>query len=343
MTTFETPPAAAPFPLQPFDELGFGPASHRSALWWLGLLYRRPGRPWRVRNLSSSRTRARIVAVLLVHAAPYLLLLTLLGCGFLALALALAPPGAGAWPGTFGAALGSLLLAVVGAVLLGVALGTIGLIGSVFTGVLLTWWLTYPCTGICVGLGGVALHLGSLGVPFWVAFGIFLSVSVPLATAAAMAVYRGPARAFAKGVLGSLAKILFLPALLLLFLVTFQSKGIWPPEHTPRLVFCGVGLAGLLFVETRAYYWFVHLPFVFPALKGHWYPYHPVAWDDRCAVPFPKLGALLAAYAKLEPEAGEAEIGRLLERYPAQRAAAVRAQQLLSEPEHPSFGWTRGR
>ncbi|MEO5374501.1 MAG: ATP-binding protein [Alphaproteobacteria bacterium] len=81
--------------------------------------------------------------------------------------------------------------------------------------------------------------------------------------------------------------------------------------------------------EPRAYYLIPHLFFVWPEVRGRWYPAHPVAWDDLCGVPFPLLDQLLAAYAEHDAEAGGREIGRLIDTYPAQRPAALRAQARL--------------
>jgi hypothetical protein len=59
------------------------------------------------------------------------------------------------------------------------------------------------------------------------------------------------------------------------------------------------------------------------------YPWHPAAWDDLCAVPFPGLGRLLVSYAGVAPEAAEAEIERLIDTYPSQRHQALIARTIL--------------
>jgi len=75
----------------------------------------------------------------------------------------------------------------------------------------------------------------------------------------------------------------------------------------------------------RAYYIPVHYIFVFPRLKPQWYPYHPVAWDDLCSLPFPRLDRLLTGYVEIEQEAGRREINRLIDHYPSQRKNALQA------------------
>lgn len=76
----------------------------------------------------------------------------------------------------------------------------------------------------------------------------------------------------------------------------------------------------------RVYYWLPHPLFLWPKLKSHWYPRHPVAWDDLCGMPFPGLDRLLAGYAEIAPAEGRREIARLIDHYPAQRQAGLRAQ-----------------
>jgi hypothetical protein len=69
--------------------------------------------------------------------------------------------------------------------------------------------------------------------------------------------------------------------------------------------------------------------FVWPTIHGRWYPWHPTAWDDLCALPFPGLGRLLVAYAEGAPAAAEAEIERLIDSYPSQRHQALIARTIL--------------
>ncbi|MBN1352746.1 ATP-binding protein, partial [candidate division KSB1 bacterium] len=84
-------------------------------------------------------------------------------------------------------------------------------------------------------------------------------------------------------------------------------------------------ITGLL----RLYYFPLQLFFILPKAKGKFYRYHPVAWDDLCSVPFPKLAELLVSYAAVDPKAGNAEIERLITEYPSQRSAALRAKTIL--------------
>jgi hypothetical protein len=81
--------------------------------------------------------------------------------------------------------------------------------------------------------------------------------------------------------------------------------------------------------SVRAYYLPLHLPFLWPRPRPDLYPLHPVAWDDLCSVPFPGLEHLLVARTELEPVAGNAEIERLIDTYPSQRAPALKAKTIL--------------
>jgi hypothetical protein len=91
-----------------------------------------------------------------------------------------------------------------------------------------------------------------------------------------------------------------------------------------------IALATAIGITTlRAYYQPVHFAFVWPALQARGYRFHPVAWDDLCALPFPGLSRLLVAYTRISPEAGNAEIERLISSYPSQRMEALRARAIL--------------
>ncbi|RDE52011.1 MAG: hypothetical protein DVS81_03610 [Candidatus Accumulibacter meliphilus] len=81
----------------------------------------------------------------------------------------------------------------------------------------------------------------------------------------------------------------------------------------------------------RAYYHAFAWILVWPRVHGDWYPWHPVAWDDLCGLPFPGLDRLLAAYADHDRAASEAEIERLISSYSfrSQRHNALRARARL--------------
>ena len=89
-----------------------------------------------------------------------------------------------------------------------------------------------------------------------------------------------------------------------------------------RLAFllgAGIGL-------TRLYYLAVNSFFVWPKVRGHLYPAHPVAWDDLCTFAFPGLDRLLVAFTEAMPTEGANEIERLITAYPSQRMEAFKAR-----------------
>lgn len=63
----------------PLDQIGLRWRDHRSALWWLGFLYRCPIKAWQI---FKQLPRHRILAasyILYAHSLPYLILLSVLG------------------------------------------------------------------------------------------------------------------------------------------------------------------------------------------------------------------------------------------------------------------------
>lgn len=86
---------------------------------------------------------------------------------------------------------------------------------------------------------------------------------------------------------------------------------------------------GFLPFYFRLYYLPVHFCFLWPRLKPRAYRLHPVAWDEVCFLPFPGLDRLLVAYAEHDLDNGGKEIERLIDTYPTQRQAALRAKAIL--------------
>lgn len=56
----------------PLEKIGFRVKDHKSVLWWLGLLYRRPAQlEEALRNLSRGKT-IRVGGTLYIHFLPYI-------------------------------------------------------------------------------------------------------------------------------------------------------------------------------------------------------------------------------------------------------------------------------
>jgi hypothetical protein len=102
----------------------------------------------------------------------------------------------------------------------------------------------------------------------------------------------------------------------------FEIISDWIFFSTFFVLFC-IGIA------TRLHYLLLTPFWLWPRPRGHRYPWHPVAWDDTCIIPSPGLDRLLLDYHRHAPAAADAEINRLIDSYPSQRPAALRAKTTL--------------
>lgn len=202
--------------------------------------------------------------------------------------------------------------------------------------VFLAWKLTLPLAATAIAL--------AVGDHSWVKFGViaggwalYFSIGMPLEKPASDVLFW-----VAAGVVGNLsdaaerrapsspvptARRIGWVAVVIAGLAVAPIQHVAPPwlataVHT-------VAVAGLVILPflTRAWYWPFALLFVFPKLRPHWYRWHPVAWDDACLVPYWKLDELLAAYARIDPEQGLAEMDRIAAVNPIQAPAALRAKE----------------
>lgn len=290
----------------PLGEVRLRRLHHRAALWWLGLLYRKPDR-FRDALAGIPTLRAmELTAVLLIHVLPYLLIVT--ASGRMLLTLFLEPMWLGTDSGAavlevafrnfavgiaFGAAAGIALgiaLGVAGEIAFGIAFGIAG-------GVAL---------GITVGIGFEI----TVGIAFGVAFGIAGGVAFGVAFRIAGGIALGIAFGIADEIVGGFA-------------------GGFAGEIALSTAFRIAIVIPVVIAATRAYYYPAHLFFVWPVVQGHAYPRHPVAWDDLCSLPFVGLHRLLVAYQGIAPEAADREIERLIDSYPTQRREALKARTIL--------------
>lgn len=303
----------------PLGEFQLSPGRHRSALWWLGLLYRKP-QEFRER-LSDLPWRRQLVvgAWLYLHALPYLLVLIGLGRWFLA-----------------GSRRALFEITLVEAFATGFRVGltsaaavvTLMSLNRAFSWLLRRRargrshprrdadWVSGPLTvGLTFGLFG--------GFAFWLADGLANDLSLGLAGGLVAGLTLWPAEALADSIVEEVAVGLTggLTAGLV-FWIILPSAAFGLP---------GVLAFGLTYtvVHIRLYYFPAHLVLIWPRPRPAWYHAHPVAWDDCCWAPFPALDRLLVAYAEEEPVAGQAEIDRLIDHYASQRQAALRAQVIL--------------
>jgi hypothetical protein len=287
--------------MTPLDRIGLRPRDHKAALWWLGLLYRRPRQFKEALSVSgATRFQAILIGfVLYLHFLPYLLLLVVVGRGLLFGVLGLeAKISALAewsefwlWHGTRIAT--AIAAAITAMIIIGIAAG-----------------ITFRIVGRLTGgnYGGISWGIYT-GVIFGIAFGISFGA------------YEGTTEEIAKSIIGGIGFGAFLGISgainedntvgigsgAIIGIAAGIAMGI--AEGTASGIAAGI-TAGI--IAPRAYYWLYHFFFIWPRLQPRWYPYHPVVWDDCCGVPFPGLDRLLASYAELEPETGRKELERLI-------------------------------
>jgi hypothetical protein len=296
------------------DRLTLRLGDHAGALWWLALLYRRPRAFVDALQHLPRIQQAKVGLLLWLHVLPYVVLLS-----------GVARAGLLRFSGTpWNWASFSSELAF--AIAVGIA-----------------FWIAF---GIPLGIvGGMVLGTAygiAFGIAVWIAFGIPFGILLGIAYGIAHGISFGIAGVTSLGIAGGIAfGILFAIALGIVGGIAFGTSlgiaggigfgivfGILSGIRSGIDVGIAVGIAGGI-AFLRAYYLFLHPLFVWPALRGAWYPRHPVAWDNLCAVPFPGLDRLLAAYTEQNPAGGQQEIERLISSYPSQRAAALRARTRL--------------
>jgi hypothetical protein len=314
--------------LPPLEGIRLGPRSHVSALQWIGLLYRRPESIDQAGKSLSSWQRLAAALRLYLHTIPYLIIIGLLGRWFIFGVSGLeARQGSSLNPwwieglrlhGLFlivGLGMGLAVAFAVGlAVSLAVGLAsgmTVGLASSLALG--LAFGLTH-------GLAGRAADGLFFGPAFGLACGLIGGVASRLRLAGALAA--GPDGGVAEGLVAAVAS--GLAGCLAVGLALYLS-GRLAGDLAGVLVAGGAYFIGFL----RLYYLPVHGFWLGPRLRSDIYRLHPVAWDNVCLLPFPLFDRLLVAYAERDPKAGNREIDRLIDEYPSQRRAALRARAIL--------------
>lgn len=289
--------------MTPIDQIGW---NHRAALWWLGLLYRRP-RQFREALEALPRWR-RIAAglVIMLHSLPWTILISIAASvsirAVLNAPISFADQAADTAKGVaLGVAIGTFLSAFGGTVS-GIAGGiAFGIAGELAFGV---------AYGVTRGLSR-GIDVGIInGIVFGAPFGIVVGIARASSTGLANWIFGG----FAYGIAGGIA---------------YALAGGLAFGTTHGIVGGAVLGVAITMCVMRAYYLPPHLLFVWPVVQGRWYRRHPVAWDDRCSLPFPGLDRLLLGYAAVEPGAALQEIERLVDSYPSQRYQALKARAVL--------------
>ena len=271
----------------PLDKIGWRWRDHKSALWWLGLLYRRPEQFNNALKSLSPWQAGKSGSTLYLHTLIYLILICIVGrlivFGWFGI------PAAKTFDTTF-----AILQYHIAQIAVGIAVGSAGGIAG----------------GIAFGIAfGIAVGI-AVGIAFGIAFGIAGGIAVGIAFEIAGGIAGGIAVGIAIGIAVGIA-------VGIAFGIAF---GI------------AIGIAGgiaVIICSLRVYYHPFYWWLTWPKPRDRFYPYHPVAWDDLCSVPFPRLDRLLVAYTEFAPEAGKQEIERLIQSYPSQRHAALKAKTIL--------------
>lgn len=302
----------------PLDKIGLRWRDHKSALWWLALLYRRPQKVDKALKSSTNSKQVLIGSLLILHALPYIALLSLLELivriRFVHLIFR------DEWNQFPPAVMRLAELLFLRELVIYPWLWRVAFFSSVGIAVIFIFWrseeksrwIVIGFVFVCLGLldpSSGELASGAIFAVVWSFWGINKRTGTTF-------------HVWERSGLWTTFPLYF--AIL---------RGIWFWKHLGfTREFIGLTVLSFLFglvvsaFALRAYYLPVHAFFFLPRLRAKAYPYHPVAWDDLCPIPFPGLDRLLAAYAEQSPSEGQAEIERLITSYRSQSRLALYAQ-----------------
>jgi hypothetical protein len=284
-------------------------SGHRAALYWLGVLYRKPKLLEAEAKGFGWKQKLNVGAKLYLHGLPYLVLLTF-ALRLLIFELAHAPIeeryfGQGFWVH---------LMVVVGS-------HFIGLFAGLYCGLFIGLYCGLFCRIAEWRKVGLVVAL-ILGLIFGLASGLTIGLDSGLVVGLAIELVVG----FVVGLFTGLAdRLAFGLAIGVWLVFMFGLGGVL----NGLVIGLAVPAAFYFLVLLRLYYWPLFWWLTWPIPLGHLYRCHPVAWDDRCRIPYPGFARLLLDYAARERRAGEAEIERLINEYAAQRRAALWVRTIL--------------
>jgi hypothetical protein len=313
---------------------------HRPALWWLGLLYRHPVGFDKELGKLSPGARSQAAFFLQLHFFPYMVVLLILGrlVTFGLLKIPETPLTAantfyfhagdvtrwvvlwmivGATDAIFGQiahrVIRTIGYGIVNGTVFGILWGLAGVVYGLMIGLIFGLFTPRPTERIAswIVFGTILGFTTAEGFTFWVCFLVGFAITYSIG---AEIEGRTPGR-----------RIMLGPILGYLTVMGPKLAGAESANISSGIVVAAVAT----FFIVRLYNYVFHPFFLLPRPHGRWYPYHPVAWDRVCVLPFPGLHHLLVAYAAQAPQAGMQEIERLIAEYPSQRSAALRAKAML--------------
>jgi len=318
----------------PLDQLGLRLSDHCAALWWLALLYRRPVVFTDSLKQLPRMKQTRVGFLLWLHALPYALVV--------AAAMRAATLRLSGVPWSWTSFAGDLAVGIAFGIAIGIAAGIGRFTSGIASGVSAviafgiafgigggTHWIAL---GIAVGIVGTIVPPMAYGVPGVIAVGIVFGIGATFNFGTISGIFLGITMGFSFGLgLGrarGIARgfVAAITAVIVSRLPVAIDHGITVSTAIQATSFRMVAFG---FASLRLYYQLIHPLFMWPAVRGGWYPWHPVAWDDLCDFPFPGLDRLLVAYAEQKPASGQQEIERLITSYPMHRMAALRARTIL--------------
>lgn len=304
----------------PLDQIRLNWKSHGAALRWIWLAFRKPGA---FGAEAGQRLKAKVSAALIAHALPYFLLLFFLSFNALSLPWLVL----------------SLCIAIGSEYALGLASEiSFGVVGGLSAGFLLgaIYAINMPAgstqeqlwalaAGLVVGATCSLLDIGAVVIGL-----LLLGWTIPphnlydydLSKATATLVI------LALGGLAFFGRVNWdLAILTSVSLAAVYGLAAQGPGFRSKLELVSVCM-GWWIGFLRLPYLPIHTLLLIARRKKS-YRHHPLAWDDVCLFPFPGLDRLLVGYATHDPVAGEREIDRLIDTYPSQRNAALRARAIL--------------
>lgn len=280
----------------PLDQIRVHWRDHRSALWWLACLSRRPMQFETKFTALTDWEKAATYLILVAHAAPYFIVLFIVG-------------GLLGWYHVHG---DGLMVTILTPLTCGPLFIWLRRLHSIFKmPISYVLALALPC-----GVFGAILF--DIGVSHIAVLVVGFGATVAFATTVLVAVDED----LTNNNLAVQATVAFATGVLVIVL-TFR-RGL-----ATALIVGGVSVFILLAVGLRAFYYVIHPYFLWPRPRGRIYRYHPAAWDDLCSLPLLGLDRLLVAFAQEDYIGADAEIERLITLYPAQRGQALRARTRL--------------
>lgn len=319
----------------PLDEITFGWNGHKSALSWLGLLFRQPSIFQEQLSRIDSVSKSRVGLFLFIHSLIYILGISVIGRWLVASLMEQFAVGISDLINkSISNQFFSLGIGICSGLIIG---GLVGITVGISEGVAgrITFILVW---GIIMSTAGGATW-GIIDVLGKVDFASNTYVSTALAVcgicwgiAFAIAIESTLRRVSERGH-RSLSDMLIEIAVEIawggvLAIASGYTVGIVFPNGGGTIFGSAFGISTFV-ISLRIFYLPVFIWLSWPKPHGHLYFLHPVAWDNLCLLPFPALSQLLISFSQYDAGACEYEIERLINTYPTQRKAALRARTIL--------------